>query len=1141
DNSENHSSFDDDDYLTSSPSIIEEEIDFSLVYALHTFNATVEGQANVVKGDSLSLLDDSNSYWWLVKVLPTDEIGYIPAENIEHEKITDAQLVNEPEEIKYADKQVINPESNHSMSQENNRASNSSDRTFSSERTYSSDRTSNNSIKVTGIETVEVNVKRTDDQQYEQEMNQQHRQEKNQQKQNKQYGQPQSVISQQSDDIRHSSQRSQVYQIKKQSGQLENNLTYDQSTRNPNSSNHNIQDVIDNKSETIKMSLTPALGSDFIDFSDEEDEKLKTRPSRPLEKVGNDNEFTRVNITSSESIKSAEEEEPVKQVSPVSTPVSTPMADNVRRGNQPSSSAPPPQNNSKAQRPSPLTNQQQSQSPQSGSLSNRSSPQTGSITNRSQFQQHPKVQQVSVSESPIQVIQRDSGSTQTLQVSAQDAVQSIKIRSSPSPIRVVQHTPSERSITPLTPVSPFYNVIRIFAGQNISSNEESKLFLLSPTTITSALIKQALHRFKLDDVEDWEIFHSLTSVTLPSIRRGSVGSISSTTSNLSDISVIKQLGLQDEKDNITFFLNRRSKRGSRSSGERKLRVRVLVYNDDLPIHLRSNKQHVPRTSMSVPKHLAEKATRRRSREEGKPREKVVIVSGLATVRQIIEKAMDKFEITDGIVDDGKRISDTDDKPRYQLMVIVDGEEKLLPSEINVISVYPTAPKLHHISVDSVDSSSSLALDYRPDEPMFVLRLLRPEDRQTRAMPAASNINQFTQNSKLLTPTRTLNKQDERKTNDTINTRKQLIEQQREHIREQQRSILSAHKNASQGIDIVTKAGAIRSSRIFGAKVRYSFIPTKGEEIDISDLIEDILGDDDEILNLDEQSDSSFNDPYHDKQNQKKKDQFRKSTTQDVDVLVKMVTSAHNNNGNVVKSFEERIERVLQQVDRYGNGMVPNLASVLREASERSLQQNPINNSQKNVPVLNERSNSLSSSWSFPSPRSTATSDDFNNDFDDEDNDSVSELYSSRFKNLPSLTIERSQSQESLNRTPHKSRQRSFSSASNNSINTNTTLDSITQTGNHLPLLRKSSTASSFTDSDWILTDDFGLQELLILVRSGVNMLELKERRRSGWQIHEDPEKILSTLKLTDIRSDIKNVFDNVNNELDQLEQVRSKF
>jgi len=37
----------------------------------------------VVKGDSLLLLDDANSYWWLVRVLKTEDVGYIPAENIE--------------------------------------------------------------------------------------------------------------------------------------------------------------------------------------------------------------------------------------------------------------------------------------------------------------------------------------------------------------------------------------------------------------------------------------------------------------------------------------------------------------------------------------------------------------------------------------------------------------------------------------------------------------------------------------------------------------------------------------------------------------------------------------------------------------------------------------------------------------------------------------------------------------------------------------------------------------------------------------------------------------------------------------------------------------------------------------------------
>ncbi|KAJ3113284.1 hypothetical protein HDU96_003588 [Phlyctochytrium bullatum] len=67
-----------------SPTIeLDETIDYSLVYALHTFVANLEGQVCVLKGDSLELLDDSNSYWWLVKCIKTDEIGYIPAENVE--------------------------------------------------------------------------------------------------------------------------------------------------------------------------------------------------------------------------------------------------------------------------------------------------------------------------------------------------------------------------------------------------------------------------------------------------------------------------------------------------------------------------------------------------------------------------------------------------------------------------------------------------------------------------------------------------------------------------------------------------------------------------------------------------------------------------------------------------------------------------------------------------------------------------------------------------------------------------------------------------------------------------------------------------------------------------------------------------
>lgn len=82
DSDENHQQLEEED-TGSELSIPDEDINFDLVYALHTFTATVEGQASVVRGDALTLLDDSNSYWWLVKVLKTAEVGYIPAENIE--------------------------------------------------------------------------------------------------------------------------------------------------------------------------------------------------------------------------------------------------------------------------------------------------------------------------------------------------------------------------------------------------------------------------------------------------------------------------------------------------------------------------------------------------------------------------------------------------------------------------------------------------------------------------------------------------------------------------------------------------------------------------------------------------------------------------------------------------------------------------------------------------------------------------------------------------------------------------------------------------------------------------------------------------------------------------------------------------
>ena len=67
----------------STPRTPDEDINFDFVYALYRFEATLEGQITVKRDDPLYLLDDSNSYWWLVRPVGHSEVGYIPAENIE--------------------------------------------------------------------------------------------------------------------------------------------------------------------------------------------------------------------------------------------------------------------------------------------------------------------------------------------------------------------------------------------------------------------------------------------------------------------------------------------------------------------------------------------------------------------------------------------------------------------------------------------------------------------------------------------------------------------------------------------------------------------------------------------------------------------------------------------------------------------------------------------------------------------------------------------------------------------------------------------------------------------------------------------------------------------------------------------------
>ena len=64
---------DDQDDGPSPLSIHNESVDSGPVYSLHSFAATVD----VATASFCHLTDDSKSYWWLVYVLKTQEVGYI--------------------------------------------------------------------------------------------------------------------------------------------------------------------------------------------------------------------------------------------------------------------------------------------------------------------------------------------------------------------------------------------------------------------------------------------------------------------------------------------------------------------------------------------------------------------------------------------------------------------------------------------------------------------------------------------------------------------------------------------------------------------------------------------------------------------------------------------------------------------------------------------------------------------------------------------------------------------------------------------------------------------------------------------------------------------------------------------------------
>ncbi|OMJ26106.1 hypothetical protein AYI70_g436 [Smittium culicis] len=61
----------------------EEMLDFSKHYSIYNLNQTNSGEVSVKRNDSLSIINDTDSDWWLVQVERTQDTGYLQVDNIE--------------------------------------------------------------------------------------------------------------------------------------------------------------------------------------------------------------------------------------------------------------------------------------------------------------------------------------------------------------------------------------------------------------------------------------------------------------------------------------------------------------------------------------------------------------------------------------------------------------------------------------------------------------------------------------------------------------------------------------------------------------------------------------------------------------------------------------------------------------------------------------------------------------------------------------------------------------------------------------------------------------------------------------------------------------------------------------------------
>ncbi|GAA97253.1 hypothetical protein E5Q_03930 [Mixia osmundae IAM 14324] len=1001
------------DELSSSPSIPDDNIDFDLVYALHTFLATVEGQASVVKGDHLTLLDDSNSYWWLVRVLKTQAVGYIPAENIEtpferlarlnkHRNVDISTARQEDHETgpgsAAARTRIISPLSRRKAA-----------RTPSPGQGASEPR----SVAFTAPTYHEHSgyLEGSDDEEedyFEDEGEEEDSGEEDAEGEDESREQSQSADSTlivhsanangddtltSEEDSREDPRTAQVQRLQEQQlhdlakpvsqpGLLAGAAAAATAglaagaVASTESNRRQLGDADFDADETRKVSLTPSIARNSYAAenrtnsppaergrgSSRESSRLRHSDSSgysPENSLTADRSNTADSSTRSFASSSPENsllDDSSKRPASLKEYRDTKEGRKLRKdkdrkrasdeglddankkkkgilGGLFSSGKKKDKKDRKGDdtgseesvKVSPTKNleskpKRRSRSDMAASASSTESSGDMFSTDAALRQQRLEAQQVLSQHG----VQRKPGDTQNTFVK-QTQQQTL---SPPEPSSAKMMRPGSLIGASSNGVDmPMLNVMRVFVGDNIIAESTFKTVLLNTSTTASDLVKQAAQRLRLPaeylseyyltikeadgdemDVADsdrpLEIIETLsgaagTSRDILSVKRSSVGSISSVSSNLSMHPAITRLGNDFSDDSaVKLFINRKmlsasgSKEGSlmiddavarRPSHETdgaRFALRILIASEDLPDGLAFD----PQTDSVVSKAGS-------SDKDGlpiPPRERILLFPRNANVFEVIETALDRFGIREGVVDGGDEVEDKISKRkstprvRYTLAASRSGEsESRLNPSSKVLDAYEELPifkvtdrsskEMRRRSVDALSAQIS-SKDIQSSDPSFILRraqltktfgnrplavdeteLIRQQRQAAlqgvRPPPARfasgrSEISQYGTPSDELPPH--LREQAGEPPTGRLPSPPSSM-----HLGEAAAGavaagavaagasrVIAAHKNAAEGVDVVLKDNsALRSQRdISGDKVRYSYIGADGSEMDVSEIV-----------------------------------------------------------------------------------------------------------------------------------------------------------------------------------------------------------------------------------------------------------------------------------------------------------------